>query len=147
VDVYATEPKRKCDKFVSVLQGLPNVVLTPHIAGSTEESQAAIGRFVADKLITFINEGSTALSVNLPALTLPHQEGSYRIILIHRNVPGVLARINSLMAQHGVNIDWQFLGTRGETGYVITDLNADKGKEMMAALHELPETIRLRILY
>ncbi len=147
VDVYEQEPKRKGDEFVSGLQGLPNVILTPHVAGSTEEAQANIGRFVADKLISFINEGTTALSVNLPGLGLPQQKGSHRLILIHKNLPGVLARINGLMAEAGVNIDGQYLGTRGDTGYVITDVNAEHGDEMAEALRAMPETVRLRILY
>ncbi len=147
VDVYEMEPKSKGEKFVSVLQGLPNVILTPHVAGSTEESQAAIGRFMAEKLITFINSGSTALSVNLPELTLPQQEGSHRLIWLHHNVPGVLARINTMLAERGVNIDGQFLATRGEVGYVITDINTTQGEEVIKQLREMPETIRLRVLY
>lgn len=147
VDVFAKEPKTSGPGFESALRGLENVILTPHVASGTEEAQESIGQFVATKLIQFINEGSTALSVNLPALELPPQEGSHRLVLIHRNVPGVLARINSLFGEHEVNIDAQYLATRGEIGYVITDINSVHGDDLTQPLKDLPETIRLRILY
>jgi D-3-phosphoglycerate dehydrogenase len=123
------------------------VILTPHVASGTEEAQEAIGRFVGKKLVSFINEGSTALSVNMPALGLPEQAGSHRLILIHQNVPGVLAKVNGLMADKGVNIDGQYLGTNGPTAYVITDINAKHEPGLISALREMPETIKLRILY
>ena len=147
LDVFPAEPKSKGMPFDNELIGMPNVILTPHVASGTEEAQANIGRFVADKLIGFVNEGSTALSVNLPSLMLPPQEGSHRFVLIHRNVPGVLARINSLFGERGINIDGQYLGTRAEIGYVITDINSNDGDEIVAAMRALPETIRLRTLY
>ncbi len=147
IDVFPKEPKSKNDRFHSVLQGLPNVILTPHVAGSTEEAQAAIGTFVADKIINFINQGSTAMSVNLPQLALPLQLKSYRLILIHRNEPGVLAKVNTILAADKVNVNGQYLGTQGEIGYVITDINKSYPAHMISELRALPESIRLRVLY
>ncbi|MDB5179033.1 MAG: serA [Patescibacteria group bacterium] len=147
VDVFPKEPKNKGERFVSELQGLPNVILTPHVAGSTEEAQADIGRFVASKLVDFVNEGRTALSVNMPGLALPPQEGSHRLIWIHRNAAGALARMNTALSQLGANIDAQYLGTSGDTGYVITDINESYSPETAGQLRAMPETIRLRILY
>lgn len=147
LDVYPVEPKSRNEKFVSELQGMPNVILTPHVAGSTEESQVSIGQFVANKLMSFINTGRTALSVNLPGLALPKNDGSHRLILIHKNVPGVLAHINTLLAESNVNIDSQYLGTTNELGYVITDINVDHSEEIIKQLRDMPETIRLRVLY
>jgi D-3-phosphoglycerate dehydrogenase len=147
IDVYPEEPNGKAEKFDSVLRDLPNVIMTPHIAGSTEEAQASIGTFVADKIINFINKGATALSVNLPKLALPLQTDSHRLILIHKNVPGVLARVNTLLASKGVNISGQYLGTKEEVGYVITDINADYPDDTVSQLKNLPETIRLRVMY
>lgn len=147
VDVFPSEPKSRDEPFVSELQGVPNVILTPHIGGSTEEAQDHIGHFVSGKLIDFINSGSTSLSVNLPNLLLPPFAGAHRLIHLHRNIPGTLAKINNLLADHGVNIEGQHLGTRGDVGYVITDVDSDYSPEVRAALQGLDETIRLRVLY
>ena len=146
VDVFPVEPKGRGDEFVSQLRGLPNVILTPHIGGSTEEAQEDIGRFVAGKFRDFILEGATSMSVNLPGITLPQPPGTRRLIIVHRNVPGVLATINAVFADNKVNVEAQLLGTRGEVGYVVTDIGADYTDEMILQLRALPETIRLRNL-
>ncbi|PZS30431.1 MAG: phosphoglycerate dehydrogenase, partial [Pseudonocardiales bacterium] len=146
VDVFPVEPKGRGDEFVSELRGLPNVVLTPHIGGSTEEAQQDIGRFVAAKFRDFVLDGSTAMSVNLPGLALPQAPGTSRLVLIHRNVPGVMATVNGVLAEHKVNVEAQLLGTRGEFGYVVTDVSASYTDQMVAELRALPETVRLRLL-
>jgi D-3-phosphoglycerate dehydrogenase / 2-oxoglutarate reductase len=146
VDVFPNEPKGRGDEFVSELRGLPNVILTPHIGGSTEEAQQDIGRFVAGKFRDFAREGATAMSVNLPGLALPQAPNTSRLVIIHRNVPGVMATINGVLAEHKVNVEAQLLGTRGEFGYVVTDVSATYTDEMLAQLRGLPETVRLRVL-
>jgi D-3-phosphoglycerate dehydrogenase / 2-oxoglutarate reductase len=146
IDVFPEEPKGRGDRFVSPLQGMANVILTPHIGGSTEEAQQDIGRFVAGKLRDYVLGGGTALSINFPGLIVPERVGAVRLVHIHRNTPGVLAAINAVFAAEQVNIDGQTLGTRGEIGYVITDLGAVPGPRVIEALQNLPETIRLRQL-
>ncbi|GEL45504.1 phosphoglycerate dehydrogenase [Cellulomonas hominis] len=145
VDVFPVEPKRKGDPFESELRGLPNVILTPHTGGSTEEAQEAIGQFVSNKLRDFMNTGTTMLSVNLPNLTLEHRPNVHRLTYLHRNVPGVLAAVNQTLAEHGANIEGQLLATRGEVGYVVTDAVAVE-REVVEALRARPETIRLRVV-
>src|SRR6188768_1335159 len=118
IDVFPDEPKKKGDAFVSPLQGMPNTILTPHIGGSTEEAQRDIGIFVATRLRDYVNNGSTSLSVNLPNLSIEPIQGAHRIAYLHTNVPGVLAAVNNVFAEHSVNIEGQLLATRGELGYV-----------------------------
>jgi D-3-phosphoglycerate dehydrogenase len=146
VDVFPVEPKGRGEQFVSELRGLPNVILTPHVGGSTEEAQQDIGRYVAGKLWDFVSEGSSTMSVNLPHLQLPERPETHRIVHLHRNVPGVLATINGLLAENKVNIEGQLLGTRGELGYVITDVAVDYPAELGRHLASLPDTVRLRIV-
>jgi D-3-phosphoglycerate dehydrogenase len=146
VDVFPKEPKGRGDEFVSELRGLPNVILTPHIGGSTEEAQADIGGFVANKLAQFVREGNTTLSVNLPAIALPQQGATHRTAHLHTNTPGVLAQVNSVLAEHAVNVEGQVLATRGEYGYLLTDVGADYADEVLARLRAMPQTIRLRVL-
>jgi D-3-phosphoglycerate dehydrogenase / 2-oxoglutarate reductase len=146
VDVFYEEPAGDDRSFTSRLQGLPNVILTPHIGGSTEEAQADIGQFVAKKLIEYIRSGSSALSVNMPNVDLPVRAGAHGLVHIHRNLPGVLASINSIFADHRVNIEGQALSTRGDVGYVITDIASDYTDEMITRLTHMDETIRLRVL-
>ena len=146
VDVFPSEPKGRGEEFVSELRGLPNVILTPHIGGSTEEAQQDIARFVAGKFRDFLLDGSTAMSVNLPGVVLPQEPETHRLVLIHRNVPGTIATINAVLADHKVNLEAQLLGTRGEIGYVVTDINASYTPQMLDQLRALPETIRLRVL-
>jgi D-3-phosphoglycerate dehydrogenase len=146
VDVFPIEPKRQGDPFESDLRGLKNVILTPHVGGSTEEAQQDIGRFVASKLRSYASFGGTSLSVNMPGINLPADLTKHRLALVHRNAPGVLARINGLLGEHGVNIEAQSLSTRGEIGYVLTDVAAEVGTDVLEELAALPETIRLRQL-
>lgn len=146
VDVFPVEPKKKGDPFTTPLQGVPNVILTPHIAGSTEEAQRDIGIFVATRLRDYVEHGSTSLSVNLPSLSLEHTGGTHRLAHLHENVPGVLAAVNNVFAAHGVNIEGQLLGTRGELGYVVTDVAAGITDEAIAELQAMDATVRLRVL-
>jgi D-3-phosphoglycerate dehydrogenase len=146
VDVFPVEPKGRGDEFVSELRGLPNVILTPHIGGSTQEAQQGIGRFVAGKFRDFMLDGATAMSVNLPGLALPQMPDTSRLIIVHRNVPGVMARINGVLAEHEVNVEAQLLATRGELGYVVTDVSATYTEEMLDQMRALPEAVRLRVL-
>jgi D-3-phosphoglycerate dehydrogenase / 2-oxoglutarate reductase len=146
VDVFPVEPKGRGDEFVSELRGLPNVILTPHIGGSTEEAQADIGSFVANKLAVYAQEGTTTLSVNLPSVALPQPPGTHRVLHIHRNTPGVLAAVNGILAEHGVNIEGQLLGTRGEIGYLLTDIGLDYADDVVTEMRAMPQTVRLRVL-
>ena len=146
IDVFPVEPKAQGDGFESELRGLPNVILTPHVGGSTEEAQRDIGRFVSGKLRDYVQRGSTSLSVNLPTALLDGPPSAHRLALLHSNVPGVLARVNQLLAEHGVNIEGQVLSTRGELGYVVTDIAAAPSPEVVAALEAMAETVRLRRL-
>ncbi|HEY0216263.1 MAG TPA: NAD(P)-dependent oxidoreductase, partial [Cellulomonas sp.] len=145
VDVFPEEPKRTGDPFTSELRGLPNVILTPHTGGSTEEAQEAIGQFVSNKLRDYVSTGTTMLSVNLPNLTLEPREGTRRLAYLHRNVPGVLAAVNQTLAEHGANIEAQLLATRGDVGYVVTDAGS-VDREVVEALRARPESIRLRVV-
>jgi len=147
VDVFPDEPSSRAEEFRNELRGAPNVILTPHIGGSTQEAQQDIGRFVAGKLIDFGAAGSTILSVNLPRLSLSDHPGTHRLAHLHQNVPGVLAAINSVLADHGVNVEGQLLGTQGESGYVLTDIGVDYPEDVLEQLRALPETVRLRVLY
>jgi D-3-phosphoglycerate dehydrogenase len=142
VDVFPEEPREQGDAFDSVLRGLPNVVLTPHVGGSTQEAQHDIGRFVAGKLVDYSRAGTTTLSVDLPTVVL-HGQSAARFALLHRNVPGVLARVDALVGEHGLNVDGQVLATRGELGYVLTDVNAELPTGLLEALRALPESLRL----
>jgi D-3-phosphoglycerate dehydrogenase len=146
VDVFPVEPKSRGEAFESPLRDLPNVILTPHVGGSTEEAQEDIGRFVGTKLRDYVTGGSTSLSVNLPTLTMVPSEHAQRIAHIHQNTPGVLAHVNQVLAEHEVNIGGQVLATRGHTGYVVTDTDSGLSAEVIAGLRAVPETIRLRVI-
>ena len=146
VDVFAEEPLRQGDPFVSELRGLANVILTPHIGGSTVEAQHDIGQFVATKLRDYVLDGNSSLSVNLPSVALERRPGTSRITHLHRNVPGVLAKVNVILGSHGANIAGQSLGTEGALGYVITDAQGELGPGLARELAGLEETIRVRII-
>ena len=146
LDVFPVEPKAKGDPFESPLRGMRNIILTPHIGGSTEEAQRDIGIFVATRLRDYVYAGSTSLSVNLPNLSLDQVQGSHRIAHLHTNIPGVLAAVNNVFAEHGVNIEGQLLATRGELGYVVTDVSAGLAAPALEALSAMPATVRLRVL-
>lgn len=147
IDVFPIEPKSKDEKFKSELQKLPNVIITPHIAGSTEEAQKNIAGYVSLKIIDFINTGSTYLSVNFPNIQLPRQKSSHRLLHLHNNRPGVLAQINQVLANHKVNIRAQYLKTNESVGYVITDVDRRYRQEILKELKKIQGTIRFRVLY
>ena len=144
LDVFPVEPKAQGDPFESALRGLPNVILTPHVGGSTQEAQEEIGYFVSGKLSKFIEGGSTALSVNLPEVAAPPLESGSRIALLHQSVPGVLASVNQILAGHRANVTAQYLSTRGEMGYVITDVTTGLPAEALDGLRSADSTIWLR---
>jgi D-3-phosphoglycerate dehydrogenase / 2-oxoglutarate reductase len=144
IDVFPIEPKAQGDTFESRLRGLDNVILTPHVGGSTQEAQEEIGGFVSTKLLSFVTTGSTALSVNLPEVATPLAPTSYRLAYLHTNTPGVLARINQLLHDFGVNVVGQALSTRGERGYVVVDTEAPIPEEALSDLRRSPQTVWLR---
>ncbi len=143
IDVFPSEPESGAE-FKSALQGLPNVILTPHIGGSTEEAQHNIGSFVSAKLVDYVNTGDSTLSVNFPSCHLDYEEGSFRLMHIHHNVPGILRAINDILADRGINIERQSLNTRGNMGYAIYDINRPCDSELMALLRGVPHTVSVR---
>ena len=147
IDVFPEEPKTNTETFESPLRNLPNVILTPHIGGSTEEAQANIGNFVPGKIMEYINTGSTTNSVNFPNLQLPILENAHRLIHIHENKPGIIAHINNIFAHHDINIVGQYLKTNETIGYVITDIDKEYGPDVIRELKEIEHTIRFRVLY
>ncbi len=149
LDVFPVEPKTATDEFVSPLRGRDNVILTPHVAGSTQEAQTNIGREVAEKLIRYSNNGSTLTAVNFPEVTLPEHAGHHRILHIHRNQPGVLSRINAVFSELGINIAAQYLQTNPKIGYVVMDIETDREESLnlKRRLDGVEGTIRTRILY
>lgn len=147
VDVFPHEPKSNTDPFISPLQGLPNIILTPHVGGSTEEAQKNIGEFVSNKIFQYINTGNTVLSVNFPELSLPQQKDTHRVIHIHNNILGILAQINNVLAQEKANIEGQYLKTNEQIGYVITDINRNYNTSLTDSLRKIPGTIKVRVLY
>ncbi|OZI62635.1 phosphoglycerate dehydrogenase [Bordetella genomosp. 11] len=142
LDVFPTEPKSVDEPLASPLIGMPNVILTPHIGGSTQESQENIGREVAEKLVRYLQAGTTKGAVNFPELPFTERTGSARILHIHRNVPGALGTLDNLLAQHGLNILSQNLQTRGDIGYVVTDVDGIVNDDIMKTLCGHPVTIR-----
>ena len=147
IDVFPEEPASKIAPFLNELQKLPNVILTPHIGGSTQEAQYDIAHFVPDKIMKYINTGSTFGSVNFPNLQLPEQRDSHRLIHIHHNVPGVMSSINKIFAKYDINIEGQYLKTNEEVGYVITDINKQYSKKLIKELRKIEGTLKVRVLY
>ncbi|MBP6458303.1 MAG: ACT domain-containing protein, partial [Pseudoxanthomonas sp.] len=149
VDVFPVEPKGNAESFESPLRGLDNVILTPHVGGSTLEAQDNIGIEVAAKLVRYSDNGSTLSAVNFPEVTLPGHDGSRRILHIHRNVPGVLSQINDIFRDRGINIDGQFLRTDPKVGYVVIDVTADEEQttSLREAMAAIDGTLRVRVLY
>ncbi|WP_144607084.1 phosphoglycerate dehydrogenase [Algoriphagus algorifonticola] len=147
VDVFPEEPKNNSEPFVSELIGLPNTILTPHIGGSTLEAQENIARFVPGKIMEYINTGNTFNSVNFPNIQLPFLKDAHRLIHIHQNEPGVLAKINQILANFEINIVGQYLKTNEKIGYVITDIDKAYSSDAIEALKTIPGTIRFRMLY
>jgi D-3-phosphoglycerate dehydrogenase / 2-oxoglutarate reductase len=144
VDVFPQEPENN-QPFVSPLQGLPNVILTPHIGGSTEEAQQNIGSFVSSRLIEYLRTGNTMLSVNFPHCQLEFAPGAHRLMHLHRNVPGMLLHINEILAKRGINIERQVLDTHGQLGYAIYDINRGFDLELVDELQAIPHTVRVRV--
>ncbi|HEV8081327.1 MAG TPA: phosphoglycerate dehydrogenase [Chitinophagaceae bacterium] len=147
LDVYPLEPEKNGDKFTTPLQGVSNVILTPHIGGSTEEAQQNIGEDVSNKLFNFLEKGITTGSHTVPALSLPPQEGTHRILHIHNNVPGVLSQINTQLSKHKINIVAQYLKTNEEIGYVVLDVDKGLSKEALELLRNVKQSIKVRLLY
>jgi D-3-phosphoglycerate dehydrogenase len=147
IDVFPEEPESNGDAFSTILQSLPNVILTPHIGGSTEEAQANIGLDVTSKLINFLESGSSDGSHTVPALNLPPQANTHRILHIHKNIPGVLGEINSKLSAHNINILGQYLKTNDEIGYVILDIDTQLSNDAFEILKEVKGTIKTRKLY
>jgi len=147
VDVFPEEPKSNKEPFSSPLQGIPNVILSPHIGGSTEEAQQGIGGFVAGRILEYLSTGSTGTSVNFPVLQPSTTPERHRFAHVHENIPGMLAKINDLFARHGVNIAGQRLETRGALGYALIDVVAGCDLGIVEGLRRIPHTIRARIVY
>jgi D-3-phosphoglycerate dehydrogenase / 2-oxoglutarate reductase len=147
VDVFPLEPEKNGDAFQTPLQGLSNVILTPHIGGSTEEAQVNIGEDVSMKLFNYLEKGVSYGSHTVPPISLPPIEGAHRILHIHNNVPGVLSAINTQLSQHGVNIVGQYLKTNEQIGYVVLDVDKQLSRQAIELLREVKETIKVRLLY
>lgn len=147
IDVYPVEPEKNGDKFITPLQQLPNVLLTPHIGGSTEEAQQNIGEDVSNKLFQFLEMGITIGSHTVPPLSLPPQEGTHRILHVHRNVPGVLSAINGELSKNNINILAQYLKTNDDIGYVVLDVDKKISSHAFQLLKDVKETIKTRLVY
>ena len=147
LDVFPEEPSNNKEKFESKVKGIEEIILSPHIGGSTKEAQKNIGSYVPDKIIDFINSGNTSSSVNFPKLSLPEQSDSHRLIHIHKNEPGVMLEINKIISEYNINIKGQYLKTNEEIGYVITDIDSVYNKEVVKSLKNIPATLKLRVLY
>jgi len=147
IDVFPVEPKGANEEFTSPLRGLDNVILTPHIGGSTLEAQENIGIEVAEKLVTYSDNGTTITSVNFPEVALPSHPDKHRLLHIHENVPGVLSEINRVLSENGINIAGQFLQTNDKVGYVVIDVDKAYGPQALEALKQVEHTLRLRVLY
>ena len=147
VDVYPWEPEKNGDRFTTPLQNLSNVILTPHIGGSTEEAQENIGFDVSNKLFQYLELGGSIGSHTVPPLSLPPQEGTHRILHIHKNVPGVMSEINTTLSRHNINILGQYLKTNEEIGYVVLDIDKRLSNQALQLLKEVKQTIKTRLLY
>ncbi|WP_404472131.1 phosphoglycerate dehydrogenase [Vreelandella venusta] len=147
IDVFPVEPKGNDEEFQSPLRGLENVILTPHIGGSTLEAQENIGIEVAEKLITYSDNGTTVTSVNFPEVALPAHPDKHRLLHIHDNVPGVLSQINRVLSENGINISGQYLQTNDKVGYVVIDVDKAYGPQALEALREVEHTLKIRALY
>lgn len=147
IDVFPVEPKGKGEEFVSPLRKFDNVILSPHIGGSTQEAQENIGAEVSEKLINFSDTGATLSSVNFPQVQLPEHEGRHRVLHIHKNVPGVLSQINNILSENDVNVSGQFLQTNKDVGFVVIDLEQKNSHLVREKLAQIPETIRTRLLF
>jgi D-3-phosphoglycerate dehydrogenase len=146
IDVFPEEPVGG-ELFSNSLQNLPNVILTPHVGGSTEEAQQSIGQFVSAQMHRYLQRGNTRLSVNLPHCQLESAPQNHRLTHIHRNIPGMLLAINRVFAERGINVERQVYDTKGTVGYAILDINHEWDDSLIRALEKIPDTIRFRVLY
>jgi D-3-phosphoglycerate dehydrogenase len=147
IDVFPSEPQSNEESFESPLRGLPNVILTPHIGGSTQEAQENIGLEVSEKLIRYSDNGSTLSAVNFPEVALPEHPHQHRLLHIHRNGPGVMSAINQVLSDQQVNVAGQYLQTNASIGYVVVDIEADYAQPVLEALRAVPSTIKARVLF
>ena len=147
IDVFPKEPKGNNEEFVSPLRGLDNVILTPHVGGSTMEAQANIGLEVAEKFVAYSDKGMTLSAVNFPEIAMPLTEGKHRLLHIHQNVPGVLSKINTLFSDNHMNISSQSLMTKGDVGYLVMDVDASASSDALDTLQQVAGTIRVRVLF
>ncbi|MDH4448911.1 MAG: NAD(P)-dependent oxidoreductase, partial [Acidovorax sp.] len=147
IDVFPVEPRTNKDEFISPLRGLDNVILTPHVGGSTMEAQANIGLEVAEKLVKYSDNGTSTSSVNFPEVALPAHPGKHRLLHIHRNVPGVLSEINRIFSDNRINISAQYLQTNEKIGYVVIDIDAASSDLALDKLAQVPGTLRSRVLF
>lgn len=147
IDVFPTEPRTNADPFESPLRRFDNVLLTPHIGGSTVEAQENIGVEVAGKLVRYSDNGSTMTAVNFPEVSLPPHPGQHRLLHVHENRPGVMSAVNQVFSEHGVNVSGQYLQTRGAIGYVVIDVDTSSSEAALAGLQAVPGTIRSRLLF
>jgi D-3-phosphoglycerate dehydrogenase len=147
IDVFPVEPRSNSDEFISPLRGLDNVILTPHIGGSTVEAQVNIGVEVADKLIRYCDNGTSLSAVNFPEVSLPNHDNAHRLLHIHENVPGVLSQINNVFFENSINISGQYLNTNAKVGYVVIDVDASCSELALAKLKQVGGTISCRVLF
>ncbi|WP_323841196.1 MULTISPECIES: phosphoglycerate dehydrogenase [unclassified Moraxella] len=147
IDVFPKEPKSANEEFVSALRAFDNVILTPHVGGSTQEAQANIGLEVAEKFVKYSDQGDTTSAVNFPNVSIPFIVGTHRLLHIHKNVPGVLSQINASFADAGINIVAQSLMTKGDVGYLVMDVDDNDSEKAMTRLRAVAETIRVRVLF
>ncbi len=150
IDVFPKEPKGNTEAFVSPLRGRDNVILTPHVGGSTQEAQRDIGIEVSGKLIKYSNNGSTLGAVNFPEVSLPEHPGKHRLLHIHRNQPGVMSQINAIFSEQSINIAGQYLQTNSKIGYVVIDIETSEraaSQQLKKRLDQVAGTIRTRVLY
>jgi D-3-phosphoglycerate dehydrogenase len=147
IDVFPVEPKSNNDSFESPLRGIDNCILTPHIGGSTQEAQANIGVEVAEKLAHYSDNGTTISAVNFPEVALPEHQGKHRLLHVHDNVPGIMSAINAVFSENDVNVSGQYLQTRGDTGYVVIDIEANYSDAVLDPLSAIPGTLRCRVLF
>ena len=147
IDVFPVEPKSNNDSFESPLRGIDNCILTPHIGGSTQEAQANIGVEVAEKLAHYSDNGTTISAVNFPEVALPEHQGKHRLLHVHDNVPGIMSAINAVFSENDVNVSGQYLQTRGDTGYVVIDIEANYSDAVLDRLSAIPGTLRCRVLF
>jgi D-3-phosphoglycerate dehydrogenase len=147
VDVFPVEPRSNDDEFISPLREFDNVILTPHVGGSTMEAQENIGYEVAEKLVKYSDNGSTITSVNFPEVALPSHPNAHRLLHVHQNVPGVLSKINNVFSENDINISGQYLQTNDKVGYVVIDVDADYSHLALEKLSQIDGTIRCRRLF